>query len=389
MKIFTIPILILFLLPTTVSGNEWSLTIIYTGDIEGELEPCGCSPKTDFGGIARISGYINENRETLIPYIIVDAGNFSGEDTPQGRLKTEAILKAFSIMNYDAVALLEREKAFSHQFLSPVIERYKIPALSELPSYKKSILLRRGGVDINISVDQEDYKRGRLNILLTDRPVAEVRPLEGWDIVIVSSGEILEEPVRAKGKVIVSGYPKGKRLGILSVRWDNKKEQMEYYHEWKILGEDVKEDPEVRKIIDEYNSRVGRLSSSNVMPVEEGSYVGLSRCAECHQPFLESWKKTDHANAFISLLRKGKEKDPECLSCHTVGFGKKDGFINMEITPHLANVQCEACHGPGNEHIQDYSEPMIPITKDTCMKCHTSQNSPDFNYREYLKRIKH
>lgn len=82
-------------------GQTRTLNIVYTGGVNGELEPCGCSPKTDFGGVARRAGYLAEHRKMRSPYILIDAGNFLDKDTPQGRLKAEAMLKVFSIMKYD------------------------------------------------------------------------------------------------------------------------------------------------------------------------------------------------------------------------------------------------------------------------------------------------
>ena len=103
-------------------AKQRTLNIVYTGGVAGELEPCGCSPKTDFGGVARRAGYLTEHRKTLSPYILIDAGNFLDKDTPQGKLKAEAMLKAFSIMKYDAVAFLKMEKEFPYSFFSPTFE---------------------------------------------------------------------------------------------------------------------------------------------------------------------------------------------------------------------------------------------------------------------------
>ncbi len=379
----------LFFYPAVVSAGENVLHIIYTGAMKGELEPCGCSPKTDFGGLARFAGYLQANREEISPYLLIDAGNFSGKDTPQGRLKTEAMLQAFKVMNYDAVALLGRENALSKEFLLPLTERYNTPAISGTKQYESSLLLEERGVKLNISVNPDSYQKDRLNILLTDRSLSEVRLFKGWDIIILSSGEVLEEPLRQDGTIILSGYPKGKRLGILTVTIDSRGEIKDYRHRWQLLGSDAGESTAVRRIIDEYDRMVEKLFTRDTAPVTEGPYSGVLKCAECHKPFVESWERTRHAGALDSLKRVRKSGDPECLRCHTVGYGELGGFINIEKTPALANVQCESCHGPGRKHITEYSQPMAPVSENTCKRCHTKQNSPDFNFRNYLEKISH
>jgi len=84
--------------PIVTHAQGSTLNIVYTGGVAGELEPCGCSPKTDFGGLARRAGYFAEHRKKLSPYILIDAGNFLGKDTPQGRLK--AALLNISIASF-------------------------------------------------------------------------------------------------------------------------------------------------------------------------------------------------------------------------------------------------------------------------------------------------
>lgn len=113
----------MILFPTVTHGKVKTLNIVYTGSVNGELEPCGCSPKTDFGGVARRAGYLTEHRKTLSPYILIDAGNFLDKDTPQGRLKAEAMLKAFSIMKYDAAAVSKNEKEFPYNFFTALLEK--------------------------------------------------------------------------------------------------------------------------------------------------------------------------------------------------------------------------------------------------------------------------
>ena len=181
--------------------------------MNGELEPCGCSPKTDFGGVARRAGYLTEHQKTLSPYILIDAGNFLDNNTPQGRLKAEAMLKAFSIMKYDAVAFLKMEKEFPHSFFSGLLKKYKIPVISDMPQYRQSISIKRNAFDVNVSVNPMNYQKGKLNILLTDKPISEIKHVKGWNIIILSAGEILEEASQGKWNDYCKRLSKRREIG--------------------------------------------------------------------------------------------------------------------------------------------------------------------------------
>lgn len=127
-------------------------------------------------------------------------------------------------------------------------------------------------------------------------------------------------------------------------------------------------------------------------------YIGAKKCKACHMKQYKAWQKTNMANSFENLkagVKVAEKKkagledkdyttDPECLKCHTTGYGKPGGFVSLEKTPKLINVQCEACHGPGG----DFSKIMkknkefkldevkaaglhIPSeTDNNCMECH-------------------
>ncbi|GBD98033.1 cytochrome c-554 precursor [bacterium BMS3Bbin06] len=381
--------LLMVLSPVIASGEENKLNILYTGSVSGELEPCGCTRKSESGGVARRAGYIDGHANELSPFVLIDAGNFTDKDTPQGRLKAEAMLKAFSLMQYDAVAFMNNEKDFSPGFLDPLVKKLSVPVVAKGPLFRKSLSIREKGIDINITADERDYQEGRLNILLTDRSLSGLVSLKGWDVIILSSGEILDKPVKINGSVVVSGYPEGKKLGILTLQINNKGKVSGFEHRWQTLDKDIMEDKDVRKVLKEYDMMVARLSDNKKPPAGKTSYAGVTECGKCHQPFVKTWQRTRHANAFLSLKRRGKSSDPECLKCHTVGFGEKGGFYSIATTPGLANVQCEVCHGQGRDHVSDYSTPLQPVTEKTCKKCHTKSNSPDFNYPVYLEKIRH
>jgi hypothetical protein len=381
-------LLLLLILPPSLYGSDQVINILYTGNMEGEIGPCGCAPKTDFGGVARFAKYIAENEKELSPYILVDAGNFSGDNSPQGKLKTETMLRAFNVIGYDVIALQDRERKLPGDFMATILGETDLPVISDTGPGKGSLTLDRNGFNINISMDKEAHRKGSLNILLVNE-LPSSRTFNKWDIIIMASEEIVEEPRKEGNSITVSGYPKGKRLGVLSLRLLDNGKIKDYNHRWEMLGSDYEADKRIRALIDEYDARVARLLKDREEPLPGTSYIGAEKCAQCHQPFMESWRSTRHANAFASLERVGKTKDPECIACHSVGFGEKGGFYNIETTPSLANVQCESCHGLNREHIEDYTIPMKRITEEKCLKCHTPENSPEFNYSKYLELIKH
>ena len=121
----------------------------------------------------------------------------------------------------------------------------------------------------------------------------------------------------------------------------------------------------------------------------ENIYIGKDRCMECHEEIVVSWAKTRHATALESLIKKEKEYDPQCLPCHVTGMNDKThdgGFVSLHLTPHMVNVQCEQCHGPGGRHAQDPENLSILISgEQTCMTCHTEASDPGFSYQKKQK----
>ena len=62
-----------------------TLTILAAGDLRGEIEPCGCSPEGQMGGLRRRLSYLERQFASGAP-LLVDLGNNFPHPSPQGRL---------------------------------------------------------------------------------------------------------------------------------------------------------------------------------------------------------------------------------------------------------------------------------------------------------------
>jgi hypothetical protein len=160
-------------------------------------------------------------------------------------------------------------------------------------------------------------------------------------------------------------------------------------------------------------------------------YMGVEKCKNCHSSAAKGdqygiWKKTKHAEAIPTLSSDqakefGKARgvddpatDPKCLKCHVTAYSEPAEVKDAKFDPKLG-VQCEACHGPGGNHVKARlaaaaneeggdvfgGEPKpvkIPAGEivakpdaKVCTTCHNTE-SPSykpFNYDEFVKKIAH
>jgi len=129
------------------------------------------------------------------------------------------------------------------------------------------------------------------------------------------------------------------------------------------------------------------LGVPNPILLEKAAYSGDQFCSVCHEQPHATWMLTRHAYAFETLVEHGADRDPECLPCHTVGWGQPGGFDPKLRQPHLENVQCENCHGRGGPH--QSPEFAKQGFEAVCLSCHTPEHSLRFVFAERLPMVSH
>lgn len=132
-------------------------------------------------------------------------------------------------------------------------------------------------------------------------------------------------------------------------------------------------------------------------PTNGATYLGEAKCKMCHIKQHKTWEAMKHANAFQALPEKYRNMDAttddgrHCIQCHVTGWGMGDrgGFVDPAASEGLLNVQCEACHGPGSNHVEaakaimkdkrkefKADEQTFIIRKTTaCTNCHNPHES--------------
>jgi predicted CXXCH cytochrome family protein len=131
------------------------------------------------------------------------------------------------------------------------------------------------------------------------------------------------------------------------------------------------------------------VNAAGICSEQSATYVGWKKCAPCHSAIKDSWQNTRHAKAIESLKKSKQETLPACVKCHVTGYEKDGGFIDYELTPEMAGVQCEVCHGPGSQHAAGPSKKNIIKKSDAtlCRQCHTESQDSGFNYAAKVKNV--
>jgi hypothetical protein len=241
--------------------------------------------------------------------------------------------------------------------------------------------------DAVVASDDSDMPLDRMERVDKSKTLLITVGRKGMYVVVLGLYDDKDEPVRYQRVALDSRFPPSKEMKQLMA---NFQEQL------KAMG--FKE--------------LGLRPVPHPLAEQNGRFVGSKKCESCHEKSYEIWKKSGHSKAYETLvdLDPPRQFDPECVSCHVVGwhptkfFPYVGGFMSAKETPRMLNVGCEDCHGPGenhvraelgsNEELQKRYRKAVVITKEQskkeqCISCHDGDNSPDFNFDLYWPLVEH
>lgn len=421
------------------------LTVHFTCDTAGRLEPCGCFTG-QHGGLTRLRTWL-ENRENPGPVLKLDVGGAIAGSADYDLIQYRYLARAYATMDFSALNMGGREAMIPAKTLASLAATSAVPLVSASlvdAETRKGVLepyriVELGGLHVGIlgvvspnSVPQpgEGLTVLGLNeaidrhlpalaakcdivILLAFANETEMRRLarDYFEFSLILGGDVAgptQEILRENDSMILFTTNQARTVGTLtaSVTGEKRKRLTNPAYEIRLLEENIPQDVDLMKLVSEYRSEIRRSPLAiddphavdpNAIPgvSSTATFVGSASCQSCHPQAYETWGKSGHAHAFDALVKTGSDADPHCVKCHTVGFGQPSGYRRPLGVNSLTDVGCESCHGPASEHLdkQLHGKPTAfkfrPLGPGDCKSCHYGEFSRPFVWGTFWHGIAH
>jgi nitrate/TMAO reductase-like tetraheme cytochrome c subunit len=420
-----------------------SLSFLFTCDVRGRLVPCGCF-SGQLGGLTRIATLFGKGAAP--DSIKVDAGDAIAGSADYEVIQYRYIQQAFAAMGYEAVNAGHREARLSATQLRTLKATAPVPMLSAnlldkatgaplLDSWK---IVRRGPWRIaligvldprgleetlgdGLAVEEMDVALEKtlpklsgqadfcVLLAFTDEDGLSKLARQFYELDAILGGKVSQPSqhlVKENRSYILATTNEARAIGWLQTNLISKNHLEAVKGEVHLVGQDIPQDDEIRALAQAYRDevRTAKLSIDDLAKLREdmvpgvkaaATFAGSQGCAACHPSAWKTWSNSGHARAFASLKTTGADADPNCIGCHTVGFGTLSGYLRQFGGEKLTDVGCESCHGPGSRHIAqrmtgaEAPTPMRPVGESDCRKCHHGEFSRPFVWNEFWPRITH
>ena len=443
--------------------------LVLTGELDGYIEPCGCTGKENQkGGLSRRQNFLRAVRDAGWDAVAVDLGGQVKRFGRQTEQKFQSIVDGLRGMRYAAVGFGPGDLRLPAEELvaavAPIGDE-PTPYLSAnvgllgldaniTPRFR---VVEAGGLKIGITAVLGDEEASRVRnddveVLPAAEALAAVAPhlaAAGCDHQVLLSWATPDETKRLAAAfpqfdiVVTAGgadeppfelpqLPGGARLvelghkGMYAVAIGFFADAEAPIRSQRVpLDARWGEADDMIAILATYQQKLETLGLEGLglVPIRHPSgrrFAGSAACAECHAEAFEVWEGSGHATALTTLEEAvpRRDGDPECLSCHVVGWAPQrfepfeGGFMGMDKTPQLAHQGCENCHGPAAAHTavergdvrastaeRDRLRAELVLSLDTpadrekvvnnCLECHDLDNSPHFDFDEYWPAVEH
>jgi len=420
-------------------GQPAGLVLLFSGDDQGVLAACGC-PSNPSGGLAKREALADEIRRARPNSILIDSGDLFPEKP--GAVKLRYVAEAAAGRGhrpFDAIGMGDQEFAVGLPVLRELMENYDLRFIcsnvydqaGEFVAAPHIVMEFGGGEEqqaelrvgifsviadraygfppmewrsgLTVESPIEAAEREVLELMdcdlvvaISHQPIEDTRELaakvRGIDIIISGHDPaVLLKPEKVGDAIIVGTGPAGRILGTIVVA-PGPDSRPRFALTMTELSAQV---PDSRRVIDLYWQYVKEAREQpppdwDLTPIP-GRFEPADVCGKCHEGELRQWLTTRHARSYEPIRKSGRRDDPECILCHTMGYGRPGGFVSIDKTPPLGRVTCQACHPVTSDHVERNVKPEaeLRISSRLCMSCHGPVQSPNFDYYVAKPKILH
>ena len=410
-------ILALLLASTTASG----VTLIYSGDRLGKIEPCGC-PQNPMGHIARQVAYLDKKRATKSAILSFDLGNlFFEADEPEVLLREQAARRAAVIsrslprLKFDFLVPGPTDFRAGFGGYKRLVSASKTPVLaadlltpSGAPAFEGRRIFERAGKrilvigiagfkppgtdlvqrDVLKAVRAQRAAAGPVDFTVIashlDRPsglaLAEAEP--GLAAVLIADNHLHLIPKQAGGAVVVGSSKQGKHLGELQL---NHRDQGAFSGGISLRRLEIrlkKSSGAAREVV---QAQLDELHAGNTFSYRVEA-MGEKKPEDVH---VASWVKA--YVHFVGRFEAQRGVAPPgydgagdfagvavCAGCHGViaqGWEKTrhaHAYSSLVERGQQLDRECIGCHSAGWRHPGGFSDPRaVGLLKNVqCESCH-------------------
>jgi hypothetical protein len=367
-------------LKQTASGQT-HLGLVFSHNIQGELEPCGCR-QFPLGGLEQVWSQFEILKKTH-PLFYLDTGDlfFPSSNLPQNvhasmELNARKLLQALEGFGLKLFVPGDQDFALGKAWLQKISQEarftFLLSNLKNKQGWKSQSLMsyqlgeRRlhfiGVIDPQLlnSEDASDFippEEALSQILPTlpkspqdvvillshsgyDRDREYAEKFERLDWIIGAHSQSFIQSTRDIGRTkIIQAVSRNHYLGFLELSFSQTAQKTEQDRYQLIeIREDLKDQfPQnpMRAFLFQWRQEKNKLqaleqnkfSSQNFEDSErKNHFVTYNNCLDCHSAQADFWGSTAHAHAWVTLENRTAEFDASCIQCHSLGWQEKKGF---------------------------------------------------------------
>jgi hypothetical protein len=424
------------------AGESHSLTFLFTCDVRGRLVPCGCFTG-QLGGLTRIATMVGKG--STPGSLKVDIGDAIEGTADYEVLEYRYLQQAFAQMGYAALNVGHREAALPAAQLRELKTQSPVPMLSAnlldrstgQPLFATHRIVQQGpwrlalvgvldprsGDELGDGLAIEKMETSLATLLpvlksqvdfivllaFTDEPGLTALARQFYEVDVILGGKVAQpspQLLRENRSLLLATTNQSRALGALEVKLESGAKMVAVKGDIALVNDQIPEDPGIRSLATAYRDemRSAKLTlddpanlQGDMVPGVKASatYVGTATCSSCHPSATKVWSGTGHAQAFSTLVQAEADADPNCIGCHTVGFGTPSGYRREFKAAKLVDVGCESCHGPGSQHLAERSAGsdvlfhFRKLGRGDCQKCHHGEFSRPFDYDQFWPLVQH